>query len=45
MKNLLLIDSGFSNNFWIKTMKTLNYLQNRPSTKSKNHGELISKET
>ena len=29
IKNLTIIDSSFSNNFWVETIKTINYLYNR----------------
>ena len=45
MKDSLLIDSGFPDSFWAEAMETSNYLQNRLSTRSRNHGELILEET
>lgn len=44
MKDLMLIDSSFSNNFWAKPMETVNYLYNKLPTTSKNHENIISKE-
>lgn len=44
MKNSMLIDSGLPNGFWAEAIKTANYLRNRLSTRSKNHGEIIPKE-
>lgn len=44
MKNSILINSGLLNRFWAKTIETTNYLQNRLSTRSKNHGKMISQE-
>lgn len=41
----MLINSGLPNNFWAEAMETANYLCNRLSTKSKNHNEIIFKET
>lgn len=35
MKDIMLIDSGFPNNFWAKTMETANYLYHRLPTRSK----------
>lgn len=43
MKNLMLIDTGLPNGFWAKAIGTANYLQNKLSIKSKNHGEMILK--
>lgn len=44
MKDLMLIDSGLSNDFWAEVMETANYLCNRLPTKSKNHSKVISEE-
>lgn len=44
IKDSLLINSGFSTNFWAKAIETSNYLRNRLPTKSKSNGKLISKE-
>lgn len=41
IKDLMLINSGLSNNFWAEAMEIANYLQNRLSTKSKNYKEMI----
>lgn len=35
MKDLLLIDNKLLNNFWVKIMKKVNYLQNKPLLKVK----------
>lgn len=43
MKNSILINSSFFNNFWAKVMEITNYFQNKLSTKSKNYGEIILK--
>lgn len=43
MKDLLLIDIGLPNNFSAKTMETTNYLRNKLSNRSKNHGKVIPK--
>lgn len=42
MKDLMLINNGLHNNFWVKAIDTANYLQNKLPTKSKNYGEMIS---
>lgn len=42
IKVSVLIDSGLPNNLWAKVMKTVHYLQNRLSTRSKNHKGMIS---
>lgn len=45
MKDSLLIDSGLPNDFWAETVGTANYLRNRLSTRSKNHGKMIPEES
>lgn len=45
MKDLILIDSDLLNNFWIEVIETANYMQNRLSTRNKNHEEIIPKES
>ena len=45
MKDSMLINSGLPNGFWAEAMETANYLQNRLPTRSKNHEEVISKES
>lgn len=37
----MLIDSDLSNNFWAEVMETINYLQNKLFSKSKNHSKII----
>lgn len=45
MKDIMLIDSNLLNNYWAKAMETANYLYNRLSIRSKNHGKLVFEET
>lgn len=45
VKNLLLINSDLSNYFQSEAIENVNYLQNKLSTKNKNHKELISKKS
>lgn len=45
MKDLILIDSGLSDNFWVETMETANYLWNKLPTKNKSHNKIIPKES
>ena len=45
MKDSMLIDSGLPNDFWAKVIETANYLQNRLPIRSKNHEEVIPKES
>lgn len=44
VKDSMLIDSGFSNGFWVEAMETANYLQNKLPTRSQNHGKMIPEE-
>ena len=44
MKDAMLINNGFLNDFWAEAMETANYLRNRLPTRSRSHGELIPEE-
>ena len=44
MKNSLLIDSDFFNNFWAKVIETFNYLYNKLPIRRKSYGKLILEE-
>lgn len=44
MKDLMMINSGLPNNFWMKVIETANYFQNRLPTKSRNHRKVIPEE-
>lgn len=43
IKDMILINSGFSNDFWAKVMKTINYFCNKLLIKNKNHDKIIPK--
>lgn len=45
MKDAMLIVSGLPNGFWAEAIETANYLKNRLSTRTKNHGEIMSEES
>lgn len=45
MRDLMLINSGFPNEFWAEVIKTTNYFQNRILTKTKSYGKIISEKT
>ena len=45
MKDSMLIDSGFSNNFWAEAIEIADYLRIKLPIRSKNHGEVIPKES
>ena len=44
MKDAMLIDNRLPHDFWVEAIETTNYLQNRLSTRSRSHGELIPEE-
>lgn len=44
MENLILINNKLSNRFWVETIETTNYLQNRFLIKNQNHSKIISEE-
>lgn len=44
MKNVILINSGLSNDFWAETIEIANYLQNKHPIKIKSQRKLILKE-
>ena len=44
IKNSMLINSGLPNGFWAEAIEIANYLQNKLSTRSKNHGETTLEE-
>lgn len=44
MKGLMIINNRLPNGFLAEIMEIANYLQNKLSTKTKNHGEMILKE-
>lgn len=41
IKDLMFIDSGFSNNFWAEAIEIANYLRNKLPIRSKNHSKII----
>lgn len=45
MKDFVLIDSELPNRFLTKAIKTINYFQNKPLTKTQNYDQIISKKT
>lgn len=42
MKYSMLINSNLPNNFWVKVIKTINYVYNKFSIKNRNYSKVIS---